>query len=631
MKLLTYSLFCLILVSCFNHSVQEDVVSVDQSVNDSIDEFIRCSKEKFNGDDKKPLLDDCLKKALFLAKKHNLKEQIGNIYLIVGKRHREATEYTKAIWYFNQTLSIAEKNMLDGLHAKALHELAVVFRRMGDNAQSLTLYFETLDWAESVQDTFLIHCAYNGIGNVYFRYGKYEEAIENFRKSLKYTGVKSPNILGKAINTNTLGESWLFLGNLDSALFYLNLSLQINEELDSDVGRLICRNGLAMVYNKQGDYLRAINELNDALSKDLSKMNKTYICMSKITLGKAYFNSNQFDIAEKVLFDAYQLSIQVKSKDYALDAVNALSELYKSKGLLNKALEYNAYAMAYKDTITDELLKHNSEAMNVLYKAERQEREILSLKQKTNLAELKVARQKNLFLITGSVLLMSLLILVFAFWQRRLRNKYFTVKLEQRLLRSQLNPHFVFNSLSAVQNFILRNDKMEASDYLANFSRLMRNILIGSRSENISIEKEMEMINDYLHLQQLRFDHKFDYSITVAESIDILFEIPPMLIQPFVENAVEHGVRNIDYRGLVSVNIDHEQEHLKITIEDNGIGLNNNQNPADNHVSLATQITRERLANLQNILKRKCALTIENKTEISESTGVLVTILIPFE
>jgi len=336
-------------------------------------------------------------------------------------------------------------------------------------------------------------------------------------------------------------------------------------------------------------------------------------------------------LAEQVLIDAYHLSLLTKSKDYSLDAVNALSELYEEKGLLNKALEYNRFAMAYKDTITDELLKHNSEAMNVLYKAERQEREILALKQKTNQAELKVARQKNWFLFVGSVLFTGLLLSVFAFWQRRLRNKYLTVKLEQRLLRSQLDPHFVFNSLTAVQNFIIRNDKMVAFDYLANFSRLMRNILVGSRTENIAIETEVEIISDYLKLQQLRFDHKFDFEVTVSEDIDQLYEIPPMLIQPFVEHAVEHGIRDINYRGFVKVSINQDQGFLILTIDDNGVGLSNISKQLDDHVSLATQITRERLANMQRILKKRCSLLVENKYDKLGEPGVLVTIQFPAE
>jgi len=628
LKLIYTIFFSLLLLSCYHHADQEPVVVDVNPINDTINQLIEKSKKSFFRDSNEPLLDNELKKALALAKQYNLKNQIGEIYLLVGKRHREITDYNKAIWYFNQTISIAEKNNYDGLHAWALHELAVVFRRMGDNAQSLILYTETLEWAESVQDTFLIHCAYNGIGNVYFRYAKYDEAISNFRNSLRYTGVVHPNILGKAINTNTLGESWLFLGNIDSAMYYLNLSLQINEELDSDVGRLICRNGLAMAYNKQGDYQRAIRELNVALSKDLTRINKTYVCMSQITLGRAYLYNK---LAEQVLIDAYHLSLLTKSKDYSLDAVNALSELYEEKGLLNKALEYNRFAMAYKDTITDELLKHNSEAMNVLYKAERQEREILALKQKTNQAELKVARQKNWFLFVGSVLFTGLLLSVFAFWQRRLRNKYLTVKLEQRLLRSQLDPHFVFNSLTAVQNFIIRNDKMVAFDYLANFSRLMRNILVGSRTENIAIETEVEIISDYLKLQQLRFDHKFDFEVTVSEDIDQLYEIPPMLIQPFVENAVEHGIRDINYRGFVKVSINQDQGFLILTIDDNGVGLSNISKQLDDHVSLATQITRERLANMQRILKKRCSLLVENKYDKLGEPGVLVTIQFPAE
>ena len=128
--------------------------------------------------------------------------------------------------------------------------------------------------------------------------------------------------------------------------------------------------------------------------------------------------------------------------------------------------------------------------------------------------------------------------------QRRVIAQQREKLLEQKLLQMQLNPHFIFNSLQAIQDYIYSNNEKEASQYLSKFARLMRLTLENSRHENIVLKKEIEGLNNYLALQKLRMGSKLQYTIAVADDIDTGFtEIPPMLIQPFVENAVEHGIK----------------------------------------------------------------------------------------
>jgi LytS/YehU family sensor histidine kinase len=267
-------------------------------------------------------------------------------------------------------------------------------------------------------------------------------------------------------------------------------------------------------------------------------------------------------------------------------------------------------------------------------RAERQQRENLILKQEAELAELKMSRQKYLFFSIASALFIGILITIFMFRQKRLKSKINEIGLEQKLLRAQLNPHFIFNSLAAVQNFIMRNDKKAATDYLVNFSRLMRNILMSSGSDFVLLENELEVLDDYLKLQQLRFQGKFDYFFELGDEVDPkVCLLPPMLLQPFIENAIEHGVRDIDWQGIIITRFNKSGNLLVVEVDDNGRGIKEQEgnNKIKGHISMATKITRQRMQNLQAITRNKCRLDVIDKELSQGMPGVLIRIELPYQ
>ena len=174
-------------------------------------------------------------------------------------------------------------------------------------------------------------------------------------------------------------------------------------------------------------------------------------------------------------------------------------------------------------------------------------------------------------------------------------------ELEIRALRSQMNPHFIFNCLSSINKFIVRNETVAASDYLTRFSRLIRMVLINSGKPMISLEDELEMLRLYLDLERLRFKESFDYSITFTNSVapsDIF--VPPLLFQPFCENAIWHGLMNKTEFGQLTVAISSENDFLQCTISDNGVGREKagalQSKSAEKQKSFGLKITNERFA-----------------------------------
>ena len=171
-------------------------------------------------------------------------------------------------------------------------------------------------------------------------------------------------------------------------------------------------------------------------------------------------------------------------------------------------------------------------------------------------------------------------------------------KAELDALRGQMNPHFVYNALNSIQNYIYKGDEENANYYLSSFSKLMRNSLEMSKLELITIKEELRFLNNYLELEKMRFEDKFDYSFLYDNKLDTSLKIPPLLIQPLVENSIKHGFKNIDYYGNIIINIKPEADHLVIRIVDNGNGINKNKNVSsilNKHKSLSIQIINERL------------------------------------
>lgn len=180
--------------------------------------------------------------------------------------------------------------------------------------------------------------------------------------------------------------------------------------------------------------------------------------------------------------------------------------------------------------------------------------------------------------------------------------------LERSALQAQMNPHFIFNCLSSIQNFILQNEKQQATQYLATFARLVRDTLDASVEGKVTLEDEVRMLGNYLSLERMRFKNKFSYEIVVAEGTDAFdLEMPPLLIQPFVENAVLHGMKNANGEGFIKITFEEKGELLEVVVEDNGSGVtgkdsanfeNWSNQPA--HKSVGMGITKKRLALLND-------------------------------
>ncbi|MCK9450881.1 MAG: histidine kinase [Bacteroidales bacterium] len=231
---------------------------------------------------------------------------------------------------------------------------------------------------------------------------------------------------------------------------------------------------------------------------------------------------------------------------------------------------------------------------------------------------------------------MFVISIVLMLWIVRLRDvkmKLLNIELNQKLLRLQMNPHFIFNSLTSIQSYIYSNQKHLAGQYLSDFARLIRLILENSRHERINLEKEIETISLYMELQQLRFTNRFSFEVIVDTAIDkeITF-VPPMMVQPFLENALEHGLKNkTDGIGRIQVKYSLLKNSLQYEVRDNGVGLAMAAQQSKLHKgeSLSIAICKERLQLIEKQSNIKINFIIEEIIENGSVKGTRVVFSVP--
>ena len=362
---------------------------------------------------------------------------------------------------------------------------------------------------------------------------------------------------------------------------------------------------------------------NNAITTFQSIDDKFGLADTYIFLGEFYLEENQLDEALLNTNKALTLATEINVLEQKAVSEKLLSEIYTKKGNSNLALEhFQKYSVA-KDSLTNEenirksveaSMNYEFEKKELLQKEENDKRELL-LKEEAKSAKLK--------LIFGALIALLLFGIGFLIYNRTQLKKTLTLQkelaeYEQKALHLQMNPHFVFNCLGSISSFIVQNGTDSAIKYLSKFSKLMRLTLEYSKESLIPIDKEIEGLQNYLELEQLRFNHKFNFNILKSTEIEDDVALPPLLIQPFVENAIIHGVIPKKEMGNITIDFSIKDDSLICTILDDGIGINqsklNKENSVVAHKSMALDIITKRLEMIASSTSKKATIEIEELT-----------------
>ncbi|MFC0603720.1 tetratricopeptide repeat-containing sensor histidine kinase [Winogradskyella pulchriflava] len=557
----------------------------------------------------------------------------------LGVINRNISNYDKSIALHKEGKSFADKANSDELRIISLNMIGVAYRRMDVIKPALEFHTEALKIAYSVKNpsptvTYNIAVSQNSIGNIYLALQQYELALIQFKKSLAIEE-KIDNKLGLAINYHNIGYAEEAKGNLDIALVNYEKSLYYNETINSDVGRMICFNSIGGIYLKKKNYSKAEPIIRDALKKALTLKDQFYIASSYINLGQLETALKQSSEAEKNLKKGLEVAKAYNLKSSIATSSKLLSEINQDKGNYKVALDYYQNAVEIENTIlTEKNLQYVNDIV-LLYENENKNNQIKALASEKEAMRRRLERNKSIFWYSMLALLLMGTALFIINRNRTLKQDKQILTLEQDMLRSQMNPHFIFNSLNSIKLYIINNEKENAVYYLNKFSKLIRKILIASKEKETTLQDELETMQLYMNIENIRFDNEIDFNINVDESINTeVTKVPSLVLQPFLENALWHGLSSKPNDKRIDLNVfKNSSKFITVEIIDNGIGRIASKKIKDNkklkRKSVGIDITKARLANFSKAFENSYTLDIDDLYESDTPTGTRVTLNIP--
>jgi two-component system LytT family sensor kinase len=425
-----------------------------------------------------------------------------------------------------------------------------------------------------------------GLGDTYFSIKNYTASIEAYKNGL--TVAQKHLITPKVTDLNSkIAQAYNASGQKDKAKGFFDNSLNLAEK-ENKKRSVEEKITVAEFNNLNQNYAEEIKLRKESLDaiKDIETDsiidNESALTPQKqnYKIGNAYFLQKDYGNAISFLEESIKEAETKEDLIVKKDATRKLSDVYEDAGDYEKAYQIFKEYTATVDKLYIKREQEISQATRFNRNIAEKQNRITSLESDRQLSESKYQlteeRNKSQLLIIYSLIGGLILLLVTAYFmfkyikQQKLANNLLALK----SLRSQMNPHFIFNALNSVNSFIATNDERTANKYLSDFSQLMRAVLENSEEDFIPLQKEIELLELYTKLEHFRFKDKFDYTITVDENIDAEeFQIPPMLLQPYIENAVWHGLRYKTEKGHLNIDIAQKgKSEIAITIADDGIG-----------------------------------------------------------
>lgn len=379
------------------------------------------------------------------------------------------------------------------------------------NQDALTYYQKAADLYQELDHQQFLAGAYNNIANILTRIKDYVRAKSYYREAINIHLITndSSRLLPNFFN---MGDLYRIVGDYDSAIHYAQQTLIISTRLNSLYGQAKATGLMATIYN---EIEKPDNALQSAIQgKELmlvlgdSASYREILIQEAIALSKLGRVRQSDKIAFNLLGDTIHYSANLKPEIYGILYKNA-----KSVGDFEKAFNYRELQLKEENEISNLALNETINELQAKYELNKRQEEIKELEQQAALAKVESQRENAIWLATVVVLIL-LLIVIFFWYQRRVaQQKTKALHTNLKFLQSQLNPHFVYNSLTSLQRFVIENKSDDATLYISKFSRLMRQFLEHSREDYISIGEEVNAIENYLLLQKIRYKEKFRYTV----------------------------------------------------------------------------------------------------------------------
>jgi len=569
---------------------------------------------------------DASRQHLREAQKSRINDELSKSYRILAKSHMYLNSKDSSLYYSNLSLNFARRSNSENAILNTFKLQAEVFNHFGMIGQSTSVLIKFIDKAEANRDQKNICWGTIQIAEKSFQIRYYNEAKTYYRKALS-VAEKNNAIFFKSQIYRGLAEVSLALQEEEEAIGNLDKCIPLIKEWEESTNLPLTILTKAKILMFQEEYEQANNELASARSQFELLGDKRGIAKTLHLLGQLFFEQGEMKLSESYFKKSLALLQTFEFDPFRIENHRFLAEIYSNQKDYTRAYfnleEYQKYTNINSSISStkaiNELTQMYSRELRE-YRIKEQEQVITNQKKEKELLALKSEKQFSTIILIVIILISIIIIVFFYFRQLKIKQQTQEIEMSQTLLRTQMNPHFIFNAMSVIQSYIYENDPTKSSKFLVSFSKLIRLILENSPKEFITIETEIDILDKYLKTQKLRFENRFNFKITAPE--ELIFKkvlIPPMITQPFVENSIEHGQLNIVENGHIHIEFKQVDNMLFVKIEDNGIGRKESEKKKmkKNHKSMALNITKERV----NILNKKYRNYLNNMRYFADEPG----------
>lgn len=570
-----------------------------------------------------PKMEKFFREAISWYKKIENDGGLGHAFKGLGDALLQQDSPDEAKAAFEQSVSYFRKTGNRIMQAELIDEFGSVYGAKSDFEKQFEYVKKGFREKKRIGDQRGILWSLYRLAYIYRSAGDYETALDYLRQSLQQAH-------NQGIQWNmyrSMGTVFFNLKNYDSSYYYFQKMYAIDKLLASAIV------GMGKISSLRIEHDKALREFQKGLItyRETGNLHGKSEVLAEI--GKTYAEMKQNMSALHYAKESLSIATQLNAKDIIQDNYEIHWNVYEALEQKDSAYFYYRKFVILKDSLEGGRLKLQHLQKLALYKVETKEEQQLAridLLNKDNQVKQQQLQKESLMkkVLTGSLavlVLLSIIILrnialkrknekhrrelaenelkIQKLQSERIKAELLQQKaeLEMQALRAQMNPHFIFNSLNSINSFIFKNKRTEATEYLTKFSRLIRMILHSSASSTVSLAEDLAALQLYMELESLRVEQKFDFKIEYDPNVDPDFiHVPPMLLQPYVENAIWHGLMLKKEKGNLWVNISHEASFLICTVTDNGIGRKKagefKSLSANEHKSMGMGITAGRIA-----------------------------------
>lgn len=563
--------------------------------------------------------------------------ELGKQYFLLEQYDLSEENYLRALRFYPK-----EKYQMRAITTEAIGDIQVIKNKLNEAESNYNKAIELFSIDENHEDVVRL---YEKLSKIYLDQNESEKAKEALRKALELENSKSDEIrLNTKLDIVEVKENQQnatrYSYDMDSTVSYSNsaptprmdiiiekdATTEDEEEID-DID-LIENYGVAEeYYEATGNTEAAIETKKKSRSIAQENQRQDIVGQKSLELANSYFSTNQTDEAEKELTYTIAIADSTENYDLKLEAYNLSATISEQSKNTDEAISTYKSIISLKDSLYQRKLE-NVQGSNELLKSQGQAEVFAQQKETIALQKEEIKLQKWLLYLIVTLLIAAVVVLYFVNKNHRIQKRLNNI-VELRSLRSQMNPHFVFNALNSINEFIAQSDERMANRYLTSFSKLMRSVMQNVEQDFVPLKQDLEIIKDYLVLEHLRFKDKFDYQLDIDKSIDLdSFIIPPMMLQPYIENAIWHGLRYKEDKGNLTINICEKDDKISIEISDNGIGMDASEKlktgNQKEHKSTAMKNIKNRINLIENLYNKQISVEVSML-----SPGTMVQIVIP--